>query len=94
LEQAAAAAGVPVQVPRVTGLLTVFFSVEPVRDYEGARAADNDAFALFFGEMLARGVYLPPSAFEAWFPSLAHGDAELDRTLTAAAEALAEVARR
>ena len=72
LEQAAAAAGVPVQVPRTTGLLTVFFSGRPVSDYDGARDADAAAFATFFNEMLARGVYLPPSPFEAWFPSLAH----------------------
>ena len=92
LEEAAAAAGVTVQVPRQPGLLTVFFSTRPVRDYADARAADASAFARFFTEMLARGVYLPPSAFEAWFPSLAHGDDELDRTLAAAAEAFGVVA--
>jgi glutamate-1-semialdehyde 2,1-aminomutase len=93
LGEAAAAAGVPVQVPHATGLLTVFFSARLVRDYEGARSADQAAYAVFFNEMLARGVYLPPSAFEAWFPSLAHGDAELDRTLEAAAGAFEAVAR-
>jgi glutamate-1-semialdehyde 2,1-aminomutase len=93
LREAAAAAGVPVQVPHATGLLTVFFSERPVRDYEGARGADPAAFAVFFNEMLARGVYLPPSAFEAWFPSLAHGDAELARTLEAAAGAFETVAQ-
>jgi glutamate-1-semialdehyde 2,1-aminomutase len=93
LEQAAAAAGVPVQVPRAPGLLTVFFSASPVRDYDDARNADSGAFAVFFGEMLARAVYLPPSAFEAWFPSLAHADGELDRTVSAAAEAFQAVAR-
>jgi glutamate-1-semialdehyde 2,1-aminomutase len=93
LEQAAATAGVPVQVPRTAGLLTVFFSAEPVRDYEGARDADSGAFAVFFNEMLAREVYLPPSTFEAWFPSLAHGDEQLGRTLAAAAEAFEVVAR-
>jgi glutamate-1-semialdehyde 2,1-aminomutase len=92
LEEVAAATGVTVQVPRQPGLLTVFFSSHPVRDYADARAADASAFARFFTEMLARGVYLPPSAFEAWFPSLAHGDEELDRTLAAAAEAFGVVA--
>ena len=92
-EQAAAAAGVTVQVPRTTGLLTVFFSDRPVSDYAGARDADDDAFAPFFNAMLDRGVYLPPSPFEAWFPSLAHDDDQLDRTLAAAAEAFEEVAR-
>jgi glutamate-1-semialdehyde 2,1-aminomutase len=93
LEQAAAAAGVPVQVPRTTGLLTVFFSDVPIRDYEGARATDGAAFAVFFNEMLERGVYLPPSAFEAWFPSLAHADGDVDRTVAAAGEAFEAVAR-
>jgi glutamate-1-semialdehyde 2,1-aminomutase len=93
LEQAAAAAGVPVQVPHATGLLTLFFSARPVTDYDGAREADAGAFATFFNEMLARGVYLPPSPFEAWFPSLAHGDDDLDRTLDAAADAFEAVAR-
>jgi glutamate-1-semialdehyde 2,1-aminomutase len=92
LEQAAAAAGVPVQVPRVTGLLTVFFSGRPVSDYDGARDADAAAFATFFNQMLARGVYLPPSPFEAWFPSLAHDPDHVDRTLDAAAGAFEAVA--
>jgi glutamate-1-semialdehyde 2,1-aminomutase len=87
LAEAAAEAGVAVQVPWATGLLTVFFAADPVRDYAGARAADAAAFARFFTEMLARGVYLPPSPFEAWFPSLAHGDDVVDDTLEAAAEA-------
>ena len=82
-----------VQVPRTTGLLTVFFSDRPVSDYAGARDADAAAFATFFNEMLARGVYLPPSPFEAWFPSLAHEDDHLDRTVEAAAEAFEAVAR-
>jgi glutamate-1-semialdehyde 2,1-aminomutase len=93
LEQAAAAAGVTVQVPRTTGLLTVFFSDRPVSDYAAARDADGAAFARFFNEMLARGVYLPPSPFEAWFPSLAHEDDHIDRTVAAATEAFEEVAR-
>ena len=93
LAHAAASAGVPVQVPHTTGLLTVFFSGAPVQDYEAARRADAGAFATFFNEMLARGVYLPPSGFEAWFPSLAHGDREIDRTLAAAASAFGAVAR-
>ena len=57
-----------------------------------AARTTRDCLARFFTEMLARGIYLPPSAFEAWFPSLAHGDEELDRTLAAAAEAFGVVA--
>jgi glutamate-1-semialdehyde 2,1-aminomutase len=94
LEAAAAGEGVPVQVARTTGLLTLFFSEDPIRDYAGATACDLEAYAAFCRAMLARGVYLPPSQFEAWFPSLAHGDADVERTLVAARAALAEVGRR
>jgi glutamate-1-semialdehyde 2,1-aminomutase len=70
------------------GLLTVFFCVQPVTDYQTALAADNDAFARFWTAMLERGCYLPPSPYEAWFPSLAHTDDQIDRTIAAAAESL------
>jgi glutamate-1-semialdehyde 2,1-aminomutase len=89
LGAAAAEAGVPVQVASTTGLLTVFFSERPVTDYEGARACDSAAHAAFCRELLARGIYPPASQFEAWFPSLAHGDSELERTVTAARHAFA-----
>jgi glutamate-1-semialdehyde 2,1-aminomutase len=88
LRSAAGAAGVAVQVSHTTGLLTVFFSEDPVRDYDDAKACDTERYAAFCRAMLERGVYLPPSQFEAWFPSLAHSDAHVDRTLDAAAEAL------
>jgi glutamate-1-semialdehyde 2,1-aminomutase len=83
-----------VQVESACGLLTLFFSEGPVRDYEDAKSADRDAYARFFAGMLARGVYLPPSQFEAWFPSLAHDDDAIDRTIEAAGDALAEGAIR
>jgi glutamate-1-semialdehyde 2,1-aminomutase len=89
LREAAADAGVAVQVSHTTGLLTVFFSEEPVRDYDDARACDTDRYATFCRAMLERGVYLPPSQFEAWFPSLAHTGAHVERTVEAAAEAFA-----
>jgi glutamate-1-semialdehyde 2,1-aminomutase len=92
LRAAAGAAAVPVHVSRTTGLLTLFFHDGPVSDYADAKAADGDRFAAFCRAMLDRGVYLPPSRFEAWFPSLAHGDEQIERTLDAAAEALREVA--
>jgi glutamate-1-semialdehyde 2,1-aminomutase len=88
LREAAADAGVPVQVSHTTGLLTVFFSEEPVHDYDDAKACDTERYAAFCRAMLDRGVYLPPSQFEAWFPSLAHTDAHVERTLEAAGEAL------
>jgi glutamate-1-semialdehyde 2,1-aminomutase len=82
-----AAGDLPVQVSHTTGLLTVFFSEEPVRDYDDAKACDTERYAAFCRAMLDSGVYLPPSQFEAWFPSLAHSDAHVERTLAAAREA-------
>ncbi len=78
----------PLQVASAPGLLTLFFSEAPVRDFDGARACDTEAHARFCRAMLDRGVYPPPSQFEAWFVSLAHDEATVDRTLEAAAEAL------
>ncbi len=84
-----AAAGRPVQVVAECGLLTPFFSAEPVRDFAGAADCDADAYGAFCRALLERGVYPPPSQFEAWFVSLAHDEAAIDRTVEAAAEALA-----
>jgi glutamate-1-semialdehyde 2,1-aminomutase len=92
LAAAAASAGVSVEVPWACGLLTVFFSAVPVRDYQDARAANAAAFAHFHGSMLEYGVFLPPSPFEAWFPSLAHGDRQIDATIAAAGEAFEKAA--
>ena len=79
--------GQKVQVCHRTGLLTVFFSEEPVRDYEDAKRCDTAAYAAFCRAMLDRGIYLPPSQFEAWCPSLAHTEEHVERTLEAAREA-------
>jgi glutamate-1-semialdehyde 2,1-aminomutase len=86
-----AGAGLPVTVSATTGLVTLFFSETPVRDYDDARACDLDGYGAFCRSMLDRGVYLPPSQFEAWFPSLAHDGSHVERTLEAAGEALHEV---
>jgi glutamate-1-semialdehyde 2,1-aminomutase len=91
LAAAAAEAGVPAQVAWITGLVTLFFSERPVRSYADAKACDLDAHAAFCRGMLERGIYLPPSQFEAWFPALAHTDAHVQRTLEAARETLAEL---
>jgi len=91
LREAAAAASVPVTVATAPGLLTVFFSAEPVRDYAGAQACDLDAYGAWCRALLARGVYPPPSQFEAWFPSLAHGPEHVERTVEAAAAAFASL---
>jgi glutamate-1-semialdehyde 2,1-aminomutase len=84
------AAGRPLQVAAAPGLVTLFFSAEPVRDFAGAAACDTEAHARFCRAMLDRGVYPPPSQFEAWFVSLAHGTDSIGRTLEAAAESLDE----
>ena len=87
---AALAAERPLQVASAPGLTTLFFSPEPVTDFAAAGACDLEAHARFCRAMLERGVYPPPSQFEAWFVSLAHSEATIDRTLEAAAEALDE----
>ena len=87
------ARGRPLQVAAAPGLVTLFFSPDPVRDFAGAAACDTAAHARFCNAMLARGVYPPPSQFEAWFVSLAHDEASVDRTLEAAEAALAEALR-
>jgi len=77
----------PVQVASVPGLITVFFSADPVRDFAGATACDVKAYGRFCRAMLELGVYPPASQFEAWFPSLAHDDESIERTIAAAGEA-------
>jgi glutamate-1-semialdehyde 2,1-aminomutase len=84
-----------VRVPVVGPLLGLFFvpdTASEVRDYEGAAAsADTGLYARFFRAMIARGVALAPGPYEVAFPSMAHGEAEYDRALTCASEAIAEV---
>jgi glutamate-1-semialdehyde 2,1-aminomutase len=84
------AEGRPLQLASVPGLLTLFFSATPVTEFAGAAACDLDAHARFCRALLERGVYPPPSQFEAWFVSLAHDEEAIDRTLAAAAESLDE----
>jgi glutamate-1-semialdehyde 2,1-aminomutase len=79
----------PIHVAAVRGLVTPFFSAAPVRDFAGASACDLDAYGRFCGALLDRGIYPPASQFEAWFVSLAHDEATIDRTVEAAAEAFA-----
>jgi glutamate-1-semialdehyde 2,1-aminomutase len=75
-------------VQRVGAMLTVFFQPGPVRNYDEAFASDTERFAAFHRHLLERGIYLPPSQYEALFVSTAHGDDEIDRTVAAAAEFL------
>ena len=87
LRAALADARVPAQVPRVGPLVGLFFSETPVTDYASAQKADGKRYTRFFHEMLDRGIYLAPSPFEALFPSLSHGPAEIEAITAAAAEA-------
>jgi glutamate-1-semialdehyde 2,1-aminomutase len=88
LADAASGAGRPVAIARVGSLLTVFFRSMPPVDAAAALGSDRAAFARFFGALLAQGVLIPPSPFEAWFVSMAHGPVQLDATIAAARIAL------
>ena len=93
LADAARSAGVPLQVNAFGSLLTPFFSEGAVRDYHSAIKANTDRYARFFQGMISRGIYPPPSQFEAWFLSAAHTASDVDRTIAAAREAMREVKR-
>jgi glutamate-1-semialdehyde 2,1-aminomutase len=94
LTRAATDAGVSVSIESECGLLTIFFAETAPSDYEAAKACDLEAHAAWCRALLDRGVYAPPSQFEAWFPSLAHDGVAIERTLDAAAAAFTEVAAR
>ncbi|MDQ3870477.1 MAG: glutamate-1-semialdehyde 2,1-aminomutase [Chloroflexota bacterium] len=94
LREAAAEAGSRVAVVRAGSLLTVFFRSSPPRNSDEALSCDRQSFARFFGAMLDEGILLPPSQFEAWFVSLAHGPDEIGATLEGAARAFRAVRQR
>jgi glutamate-1-semialdehyde 2,1-aminomutase len=91
LAAAAAKAGVPLTVNRVGSMFTCFFTHHPVTDYASAKKSDTGKFARFFRALLERGVYFPPSQFEAAFVSTAHSEADVTLTLEAAAKAFDEI---
>ncbi|HEY8516963.1 MAG TPA: glutamate-1-semialdehyde 2,1-aminomutase [Candidatus Binatia bacterium] len=88
LREAIAESGVEACVQRVGSLLTLFFGAGPIRSFSDASRCDTARFARFFRAMIDESVYLPPSQFEAWFVSLAHGEAEIDHVVAAARRAL------
>jgi glutamate-1-semialdehyde 2,1-aminomutase len=92
LAQAASETGVPITIHRVGSLLGCFFTDKPVRNFEDVKATDIAAFKRFFAQMLQRGIYLAPSAYEAMFLSLAHTKADIERTVEAAGESFRAVA--
>jgi glutamate-1-semialdehyde 2,1-aminomutase len=77
-------------VTKEPGLVTLFFGSGPIRNFADASACDRDRHAAFCRGMLDRGIYPPPSQFEAWFVSLAHDTDAIDRTVAGAREALGE----
>jgi glutamate-1-semialdehyde 2,1-aminomutase len=83
--------GIPLTLNETTGMFTLFFTEEPVRDYRTAKTSDTKRFAQFFIEMMEGGIYLPPSQFEAWFVSLAHTQKDLDKTVEACDSAFRKI---
>jgi glutamate-1-semialdehyde 2,1-aminomutase len=91
LADAARDAGVAVQVNAFGSLVTPFFTASPVRDFASATSSNTDHYARFFRGMLERGIYPPPSQFEAWFLSAAHTTKDVDKTVAAARGAMRDV---
>jgi glutamate-1-semialdehyde 2,1-aminomutase len=89
LSRAIAARRAPACVQRVGSMITLFFTEGPVRSWKDAKACDTTSFARWHAHLLARGVYWPPSQFEAAFISAAHGESDIDETVRAAEEGLA-----
>jgi glutamate-1-semialdehyde 2,1-aminomutase len=85
---AAVQANIPVRLNRVGSMFTLFFTDHDVLDFESAKTSDTQRFNRFFHSMLDQGIFLPPSQFEAAFISTAHTEADIDRTIEAAAKAL------
>ena len=89
IARAAEAYGAMVVTARIGSLLTAFFTANLPADYESAKGSDTKRFARFFNALLERGVYWPPSQFEAAFVSLAHSDDDIETTIAAIGEAIA-----
>ncbi len=92
LNKVLVASGTPFVINRKGSMISIHFSEQPVTDFASAAAANNSLFNKYFHAMLKRGIYLPPSAFESWFLNNALSYADLDATIQATAESLAEVA--
>jgi glutamate-1-semialdehyde 2,1-aminomutase len=92
ISEAAKEAGVPVQINQIASMFTVFFTDQPVVDYASARRSDTQRYARFFHALLERGVYFPPSQFEAAFLSTAHDDEALSFAQEAVGSAMKAIA--
>ena len=84
-------ANIPAQINSAGSLLTIFFNENPIRNYDEAKKSDTKKFAKFFNEMLDRGIFLPPSQYEALFISAAHTESDIEKTIQAARETLKSI---
>jgi glutamate-1-semialdehyde 2,1-aminomutase len=91
LADAARKAGVPLQVNGIGSVVTPFFTSTQVQNYQSAIRSDTARYGKFFRAMLARGIYPPPSQFEAWFLSAAHTTRDVETTIKAARTAMQEI---
>lgn len=91
LKEAASAAGVEVMVNRVGSMGSMFFNSSPVSDFAGAKSSDSSKFPVFYARMLEQGIYIAPSAFEAWFVSVAHDDESIQKTIDCAGKSLTDL---
>ena len=94
LADAAREAGVPMQINAIGSMITPFFTSERVINLRTAMTSDTNAFAAFFRAMLERGIYLPPSQFEAWFISGTHSARDVARTIRAGQQAMRQVRKK
>lgn len=92
LQAAAISAGVPHSLTRVGSMMTLFFNSNPVTDWDCASRCNTEVYGRYFWELIGRGVYMPCSQYEALFVSAAHSEDDIDSTISAASEALAEIA--
>ena len=91
LRQAAAAAGLPHSIARVGSMMTLFFNPDVVTDWEVASRSDTASYGKYFWGLIERGVYMPCSQYEALFISAAHQESDIDATIAAAEDVLAEL---
>lgn len=91
LKKVLQASGTPFTINRLGSMISIHFSAKPVTDFATAAAANNELFKKYFHAMLKRGIYLPPSAFESWFLNNALNWEDLDKTIKATEESLAEI---
>jgi len=94
LRKAVKDAGIAAQVNSMGSLSTIFFAPQPVNNYTDAKRSDTKLYARFFRDMLQRGIFLAPSQFEAAFVSAAHTPADIERTISAAADVLHAIAAK